>query len=38
VLALLLTETFRLFGAQDLFGRAKEAGWMAVHGPLVGRG
>jgi hypothetical protein len=38
VLALLLTETFRLFGAQYLFGRGKEAGWMALHGPLVGRG
>ncbi len=38
VLALLLVETFRLFGAETLFGRARETGWMALHGPLVGRG
>jgi hypothetical protein len=39
VLALLLTETFRLFGVgHELFGwRHDEAGWMALHGPLVGR-
>ncbi|WP_033923132.1 DUF4401 domain-containing protein [Sphingomonas sp. 37zxx] len=38
VLALLLTETFRLFGTENLFGRARETGWMALHVPLVGRG
>ncbi|HEV2745703.1 MAG TPA: DUF4401 domain-containing protein [Allosphingosinicella sp.] len=39
VLALLLVETFRLFGAETWFGRADEAaGWMNLHGPLIGRG
>jgi hypothetical protein len=38
VLALLLVETFRLFGAEDLFGLAREkTGWLALHGPLLGR-
>lgn len=38
VLALLLIETFRLFGAETLFGLAKERpGWLALHGPLIGR-
>lgn len=38
VLALLLVETFRLFGAEYLLGLGKEkAGWLALHGPLVGR-
>ncbi|HYD38672.1 MAG TPA: DUF4401 domain-containing protein [Allosphingosinicella sp.] len=38
VLALLLVETFRLFGAGlllDLTGN--EAGWLALYGPLIGR-
>lgn len=39
VLALLLIETFRLFGAQRLFGFAAEApGFLALYGPLIGRG
>lgn len=39
VLALLLIETFRLFGAEYLFGLRKvEAGWLALYGPLLGRG
>jgi hypothetical protein len=39
VLALLLVETFRLFGAEQLFGMGREApGWFALHGPLLGRG
>jgi uncharacterized membrane protein len=39
VLALLLVETFRLFGVTQWFGLGGEAaGWMQVHGPLVGRG
>jgi hypothetical protein len=39
VLALLLVETFRLFGAGLWFGLGAEApGWMLIHGPLVGRG
>ncbi len=39
VLALLLVETFRLFGAARWFGLGGEApGWMLTHGPLVGRG
>jgi hypothetical protein len=38
VLALLLVETFRLFGAELLFGMAsKERGWFALHGPFLGR-
>lgn len=39
VLALLLIETFRLFGAQRLFGFGGElSGWTASWGPLIGRG
>jgi Domain of unknown function (DUF4401) len=39
VLALLLVETFRLFGATQWFGLGREPpGWMQIHGPLVGRG
>ncbi|HEX8513163.1 MAG TPA: DUF4401 domain-containing protein [Allosphingosinicella sp.] len=39
VLALLLVETFRLFGASQWFGLGAESpGWMPIHGPLVGRG
>lgn len=39
VLALLLVETFRLFGAERLFDMRNEApGWFALHGPLAGRG
>ncbi len=39
VLALLLIETFRLFGAQRLFGFARETpSFLALHGPLIGRG
>jgi hypothetical protein len=39
VLALLLVETFRLFGAEQWFGVRNEApGWFALHGPLLGRG
>ena len=38
VLALLLVETFRLFGAEFLFGLAQETPvWIAIHGPLIGR-
>jgi hypothetical protein len=38
VLALLLIETFRLFGAEYLLGLGKEkAGWLALYGPLLGR-
>lgn len=37
VLALMLVETLRLFGAETLFGHAGDAGWMAHHGPLIGR-
>ena len=40
VLALLLVETFRLFGAERLFGgaaRRPRPGWIALHGPLIGR-
>jgi hypothetical protein len=39
VLALLLTETFRLFDLGDeLFGWSHDApGWMTLHGPLIGR-
>jgi hypothetical protein len=38
VLALLLVETFRLFGAEYWLGLAKEkAGWLALYGPLLGR-
>ncbi|HMC93021.1 MAG TPA: DUF4401 domain-containing protein [Allosphingosinicella sp.] len=39
VLALLLTETFRLFDlGNELFGwRDQGRGWMALHGPLIGR-
>jgi hypothetical protein len=39
VLALLLVETFRLFGAAQWFGLGGQApGWMQLHGPLIGRG
>jgi hypothetical protein len=39
VLALLLIETFRLFGAGWLLGLRQEApGWFAFYGPLLGRG
>ncbi|QAY77803.1 DUF4401 domain-containing protein [Sphingosinicella sp. BN140058] len=39
VLALLLIETFRLFGAEDLFGLARESvRWIELQGPLIGRG
>ncbi|MET1754151.1 DUF4401 domain-containing protein [Novosphingobium sp. RD2P27] len=38
VLALMLVETFRLFGWDALFGRAAASGWIAQHGPLLGRG
>jgi hypothetical protein len=39
VLALLLVETFRLFGAEYLLGLGREkAGWLALYGPLLGRG
>jgi hypothetical protein len=39
VLALLLVETFGLFGAEAWFKRADEApGWITLHGPLIGRG
>lgn len=39
VLALLLVETFRLFGAEQWFaGRAEAPGWFALYGPLLGRG
>jgi len=39
VLALLLTETFRLFDlGAELFGwRSAPPSWIAVHGPLIGR-
>jgi hypothetical protein len=38
VLALLLVETFRLFGMERWFAGAPEAaGWFALHGPLLGR-
>ena len=38
VLALLLVETFRLFGVTEWFGLGGEApGWMRIHGPLIGR-
>ncbi|HEY5724298.1 MAG TPA: DUF4401 domain-containing protein [Allosphingosinicella sp.] len=39
VLALLLVETFRLAGGPSLLGMATERpGWIAIHGPLIGRG
>jgi hypothetical protein len=39
VLALLLVETFRLFGAGWLLGLRDEAsGWFGLYGPLLGRG
>ncbi|HYJ81469.1 MAG TPA: DUF4401 domain-containing protein, partial [Allosphingosinicella sp.] len=39
VLALLLVETFRLFGAGWLLGlRGEASGWFALYGPLLGRG
>ena len=38
VFALLSVETLRLFGAEALFGRAADIGWMARYGPLIGRG
>jgi len=38
VLALLLVETFRLFGADWLLGLRKDApGWFGLYGPLLGR-
>jgi hypothetical protein len=38
VLALLLVETFRLFGAEYLLGLGRlKASWFALHGPLIGR-
>ena len=38
VLALLLVETFRLAGGPSLLGMATERpGWIALHGPLIGR-
>ena len=37
VLALLLVETFRLFGAGLLFEPAQASRWIAIHGPLIGR-
>lgn len=39
VIALLLVETFRLAGGPYWFGMATEKpGWIALHGPLIGRG
>lgn len=39
VLALILIETFRLFGAGWLLGLGGQApGWFAFYGPLIGRG
>lgn len=39
VLALLLTETFRLLGVVHWFGLGSQAaGWMPLYGPLIGRG
>lgn len=39
VLALLIVETFRLFGAGWLLGaRGDEPGWFSLYGPLIGRG
>jgi hypothetical protein len=39
VLALLLVETFRLFGVEQGFAGSREAsGWFALHGSLLGRG
>jgi uncharacterized membrane protein len=39
VLALLLVETFRLFGAGWLLGLSPETpGWFGLYGPLLGRG
>lgn len=38
MLALLIVETFRLFGAEQLIGmRGETRGWFALHGPLLGR-
>ena len=38
LLALLLVEAFRLFGVEQWFGRSEQAaGWMRLHGPLLGR-
>jgi uncharacterized membrane protein len=37
VLALLLVETFRLFGAGLLFEPAQTSRWISIHGPLIGR-
>lgn len=37
VLALLLVETLRLFGAGFLFEPARASRWIALHGPLIGR-
>lgn len=38
LLALLLVETFRLFGAEQWLGMRDGApGWFALHGPLLGR-
>lgn len=39
VLALLLVETFRLLGAAQWFGLARETpSWIQMNGPLIGRG
>jgi len=39
VLAVLLVETFRLFGVTEWFGLGRETpNWMQMHGPSVGRG
>lgn len=38
VLALLLVETFRLFGAEQWFAVGTAPGWFASYGPLLGRG
>ena len=38
VLAIVLIETFRLFGAEGLFRGTREPRWMALHGALIGRG
>lgn len=38
VLALLLVETFRLFGVDTWFGRADETpSWIVMHGPAIGQ-
>lgn len=37
VLAVLLVETFRLFGERLLFDSVDASRWIAIHGPLIGR-